>query len=360
MKKVAVVVVILGVALVAMISWRIRVQDSALEGPPRAHGTAEAQGSDVSTRWSARVANLRVREGDEVEQGQPLLVLGCAEPEARLSEVRARLVGAQRRAEAMAATVDAQAGQSRAARAAISVSRARIQALETQRALAERQASRVGALGEFATSERQDQASTGAASLAAEAAAARASQSVNRGQAAAAAAQARAAVGQAEATQQEVAAMQAMLETAQAAVDECTLHSPRAGLVDRIYYEHGELVPPGGVVARVVSVSDMRAIVYLPNADLDTARVGDLTHLMADALGDELFEARIIRIGREAEFTPRNIQTRSDRDRLVFPVELQIDDADHRLRSGMPVSARFDSPDRAPETVPQDSDEESR
>lgn len=344
MKKVVLIVVALAGLLAGVIAWRVHVQESALEGDPVANGVVEAESIRVSTRRSARIVELAIEEGEDVEEGQVIARLDCHEPDASLAEIEARIAAAQARAEAMSASVDAQAGQSRAARAAIAVTRARLEALDSQRQLAERQAQRVGELGPFATAERSDQATANAEALAAEAAAVRASASVNRGQAAAAAANAQAAVGQARSAEQEVVALEAMRATALTTVAECVIRAPSAGRLERLYYEVGELLPMGGVVARIVHDDDLRAIVYLANSDFDEAEVGDAARLEADALPNVRFEVTVTRLALEAEFTPRSIQTRSDRDRLVYPVEVRIWDPEAQLRSGMPVTVTFDSP----------------
>ena len=59
--------------------------------------------------------------------------------------------------------------------------------------------------------------------------------------------------------------------------------------------------------------------------------------VVADAWPGERFEATVRTVALEAEFTPRNIQTRSDRDRLVYPVEVAVVNRDGKLRAGMPV-----------------------
>jgi HlyD family secretion protein len=110
-----------------------------------------------------------------------------------------------------------------------------------------------------------------------------------------------------------------------------------------LYYDPGELVIPGAVVARVVNPSTMKATFYLPNADLAAAKVGLSAKVTADAMPDVAFEAKVKRIGLEAEFTPRNIQTRSDRDRLVFPIELRIPNPEHKLRAGMNIHVELGS-----------------
>ena len=62
---------------------------------------------------------------------------------------------------------------------------------------------------------------------------------------------------------------------------------------------------------------------------------------MADAYPGVKFPGHITSIAMEVAFTPRNIQTRTDRDRLVYPVEVTLSNADHRLRPGMPAEVKL-------------------
>ncbi|HEY5961384.1 MAG TPA: hypothetical protein VIV60_32725, partial [Polyangiaceae bacterium] len=63
--------------------------------------------------------------------------------------------------------------------------------------------------------------------------------------------------------------------------------------------------------------------------------------ISVDAYPNSRFTGVITSMSVEAAFTPRNIQTRTDRDRLVYPVELKIKNDDMRLRPGMPAEARL-------------------
>lgn len=94
---------------------------------------------------------------------------------------------------------------------------------------------------------------------------------------------------------------------------------------------------PGTVLVRLVDTRNSKATFYLPNAELAAVRPGEPAIVRADAYPDRSFQARVTTVAPEAEFTPRNVQTRSDRDRLVYPVEVRIEDPDGLLLPGMPV-----------------------
>lgn len=96
----------------------------------------------------------------------------------------------------------------------------------------------------------------------------------------------------------------------------------------------------------LVDLRDARATFYLPNAELAAAAPGRPVQLRADAWPGQTFPGTILRVAAEAEFTPRNVQTREDRDRLVYAVEVAIPNADERLRPGMPVDVAITGTER--------------
>jgi HlyD family secretion protein len=342
MKRVVIVVVVLAVLLTGAIAWKIYAQNEAMNGPPQGSGVVEGDGVDLSARISARVTRVLVEEGAAVEAGAPIVELDCAEPSARLAEAQARLEAARAQSDAARAQAEAALRQSQAARASIGAASAQINALDTQQSAAQREAERVESMGDHAALARRDQARSQATGLEAQAQAARASRAASSRQAAAASAQADAVSAQATAADRSVAALEAIVQAAQIAVSECNITAPRAGVVERIYYDAGELVMPGSIVARVIDPTIMTATFYLPNADVDRARVGMKASVVADSIEGESFEGTVHRIGLEAEFTPRNIQTRSDRDRLVFPIEVRIPNDERKLRPGMPVTVTLE------------------
>ncbi|MFK7988505.1 MAG: HlyD family secretion protein [Sandaracinaceae bacterium] len=342
MKRVVVAVVVLAVGLSAAIAWKIRAQQESEAGPPTGSGVIEGEGVDLSSRIGARVIEVHAHEGDTVEAGAVLLTLNCDEPRLRMVEAEARLAATQAQAASASALAEAAVRQTSAARAAAQAAGAQASALESQRDVATRQAERLESMGEHASTSRRDQARSTAAGLEAQARAARGSRSAQRRQASAARSQASAAASQAEAAARSVEAIDSVVQAARLAVEECRIVAPQAGVVERLYYEEGELVMPGARVARLVDRAFVRATFYIPNRDVDEASVGQPVSLAADAYPERAFEGVVHRVGLEAEFTPRNVQTRSDRDRLVYPVEVRLANPDGALRVGMPVQVTLD------------------
>jgi HlyD family secretion protein len=90
----------------------------------------------------------------------------------------------------------------------------------------------------------------------------------------------------------------------------------------------------------------VKATFYLPNAEVGAVRPGARAVVVADAFPGERFEGTVRTVALEAEFTPRNIQTRTDRDRLVYPVEVTVRNRDGKLRAGMPVQVTLEGTGR--------------
>jgi HlyD family secretion protein len=120
-------------------------------------------------------------------------------------------------------------------------------------------------------------------------------------------------------------------------VGECEVRAPRAAEVSKVPHEAGELTTPGAVLVRLIDLSEPKATFYLPNAEVGRFKTGARAVVVADAFPGVEFEGTVRTVALEAEFTPRNIQTRTDRDRLVYPVEVTVKNPDGRLRAGMPV-----------------------
>ena len=119
------------------------------------------------------------------------------------------------------------------------------------------------------------------------------------------------------------------------------IRMPRSAWLDTLLVEAGELVQPGQPVARLVNRDPVTLTVYIAQGDLGKVSVGDHADVIVDAWPDEYFSGTVRRIGEEAEFTPGNVQTRDDRARLVFAVEVEIPNDDLRLRPGMGAEAEF-------------------
>ncbi|HYH94741.1 HlyD family secretion protein [Hyalangium sp.] len=337
MRRAVVLFIVLVVLLGTLLGLRLVRDRRAAEGPPGGSGVVEGTVVDVRSRLNARVVSLHVEEGSRVEKGALLATLECAEPEALLAEAEARLEMTRAQAHAAEASALASLRTSEAVAAQADGTQAQIESLAAQHGLAARHAERMELMGDAVTVAARDQARAQAEALSQQLAASRHSNSAASRQARAATEQQRASHEQALAAAQAVQAAEASVRRSRLSVAECELRAPLSGAVETLALDVGELALPGTVLARLVDTSNPRATFYLPNAELSSVRSGEPSTVRADAYPDRTFPARVITVAPKAEFTPRNVQTRTDRDRLVYPVEVRIEDPEGLLLPGMPV-----------------------
>lgn len=351
------IALVLVAALTGLLYWRLSLQAAVLDRPHGGSATVEGTEVGVVARIGARIATVNVEEGARVRAGDVLVTLECDEPAAALAQAQAQVEAArvgERGAEAQLAlarhgvlVADKQADAAQASAKATASQRA---AVAVQRDLAKRMAARMQTLAETggATELELDRAQSEAQALgrqlgtlgASAQAASRQADTVAQG-IAGAELQVRVAEAQVASAKQQIAVAETAVSRARVAVEECTLVAPRGGIVEVRAFEPGELAPPGARILTLVALEEVRATFYLANADLAAATPGQQVRVRADAHPERTFAGVVRRVGSEAEFTPRNVQTRDDRDRLVYAVEVAIPNADEALRPGMPVEVEL-------------------
>jgi HlyD family secretion protein len=337
MRRIAGVLGVLTLVLVGLLMVKLRAQGEALTGP--AGGSGEVEGTEVrvASKLAARIVEVAVRKGASVKKGDVLVRLDCTDPQSAMAEAQSRLAAAEASVKAAQAQIGVAAGQQLAHTRAVTAAEQQAEALAAQRDASKRQVERLAEVASDVALSNRDQVQATAEGLEHQVSAARATSQVSAEQARAAGAQARAAEAQVEAAQANVQLARAGVQRAQTLVGECQLTAPRDAQVEDVLFEVGELVGPGVVVVQLVDLSEVTATFYLPNAELAAVKPGAKAKVVADALPDEAFTGTVRTVALEAEFTPRNIQTRTDRDRLVYPVEVLVENAGHKLRAGMPV-----------------------
>jgi HlyD family secretion protein len=145
---------------------------------------------------------------------------------------------------------------------------------------------------------------------------------------------------------EEIRAAEARLAQAQAAADllaktiaDCTIVAPLGGILTHRAVEFGELVNPGATVVTLADLDRVSVMIYVPEKDLGRIKLGDGAEIRIDAFPDKTFAGKVTYISPEAEFTPRNVQTKEDRVKLVFGVKIEIENKEGRLKPGLPADA---------------------
>jgi HlyD family secretion protein len=120
---------------------------------------------------------------------------------------------------------------------------------------------------------------------------------------------------------------------------ELSLKAPVTGIVSQVLAKVGEVAAPGAPLVTVLDPSFLTLTIYVPEAQVAKVNVGDEVEIKVDAFPEDVFEGRVRYIADQAQFTPTEVQTQEERVKLVFAVEILIDDHDGRLKPGMPADA---------------------
>lgn len=344
MKRILIIFAVLIVGLSVALGLKVCENRQIALRPAGGSGVVEGTEVDIVSRISSRIVKVRVKEGDKVKAGEVLVELDCRENQALLAAAESRLIAAQSSAAAAQSQVNAALGSAQAATAGVKANRAQAQALQANREATSRQARRIEQLqGKGgATASDLDQVTTQVKNLSDQIRALEAQTSAARGQAAAARAGAQVAHKQAEVALAAITAAKAEVERTRTLVEECRLTAPLSGRVQTRAYEPGEVVLPGTRILTVVALDEVKTIFYIPNRELAAAAPQRSVTVIADAYPGQRFSGAIVSISSEAEFTPRNVQTREDRDRLVYAVEVRVPNPEGKLRPGMPVEVTID------------------
>lgn len=158
--------------------------------------------------------------------------------------------------------------------------------------------------------------------------------------------QARAALERLTPTADAIAIAQAQVKQAENALavlqvqaSKLTIASPANGVIALRTVHVGEIAAPGATLLTVAALDPVKLTIYVPEARLGEIKLGDEIRVQVDSFPARTFKGKVIFIASQAQFTPRNVQTKDQRVNTVFAVKLQIANADGALKPGMPADA---------------------
>lgn len=277
------VLLLFGVA--AFYLWKSSQPAGLPPGIASGNGRLEATEVDVATKVAGRLASVAFREGDAVACDQAVAELDA-------DDLRARL----RAAEAQVHQVRAAAQQSRAGLAsALSQQKLARATLDRTQDLVKRG---------FVSGAKLDQDRSGHQT--ADAAVAAAQSRVSESNSA-------------------IAAAEAREEELRVALRDTTLQAPVAGRVLYRLAEPGEILAAGGKVLTLLDMADVYMSIYLPAGEAGKVVVGDTARIVLDALPEQAIPARVIFVAPRAQFTPKEVETRNEREKLMFRVKLKVE-----------------------------------
>ncbi|MCX7983626.1 MAG: efflux RND transporter periplasmic adaptor subunit [Bacteroidetes bacterium] len=118
---------------------------------------------------------------------------------------------------------------------------------------------------------------------------------------------------------------------------DCTIRATMNGVVVRKYVEQGELITQGMAVLRIANINEMYVRIYVPESELPYVSHGQRADVRVDAFKNRVFSGRVTYIASIAEFTPRNVQTKDERTKLVFAVKIKVQNPEKILKAGIPA-----------------------
>jgi HlyD family secretion protein len=150
--------------------------------------------------------------------------------------------------------------------------------------------------------------------------------------------QAKAALQQAQSAVNQSEANLALLDTQ---VSELTVSAPLDGVILTRNVEPGEFVQPGAVAFAMADLNNITITVYVPEDRYGQLKLGQQASVTVDSFPGQAFNAEVVHIADQAEFTPRNVQTVEGRSSTVYAIKLKVTDSEGKLKIGMPADVVF-------------------
>ena len=259
-------------------------QDRLPPGIASGNGRVEAKLVDVAAKEPLRIQEILVNEGNLVERGQVLVRLDTATLNAELAEAVSNVATAQQRGEITKSTIAKKKSESELAevnyqRATTLIKEKTISQEDFDRYITAVKVSRSSVLEEE---------------------------------------------GKLKAYNQEVETAKANVARIQSRIDDATLKSPVRGRVLYRLAEVGEVLGAGGKVLTLVNLEDVYMEIFLPSAEASKLRIGADARITVDHAPGKAAAGYVSFVSPEAQFTPKQVETRSERDKLMFRVKIQV------------------------------------
>jgi HlyD family secretion protein len=124
-------------------------------------------------------------------------------------------------------------------------------------------------------------------------------------------------------------------------VRDCYILAPSDGIISLKSVEVGELVTMGANVLRITYLDKVKLTIYVNEQQLGSVKLGQQAQVRIDSNPDKVHEGKVVYISPNAEFTPKNVQTKEERTKLVFGVKIEIENRDGVLKPGLPADAKL-------------------
>jgi len=362
MKLKGLVLALIALALLAAAAYSMGWfhHDNALRGA----GTVEARNIRVGSKVGGRIDQVLVREGDLVEAGQLLVTFDDKELQAALNQSRAAAAKAkagfrpeeiaEARAAAAQAKADYELKKNGYRREDIDAAKADLDRASADESRSQLDYQRYEALAQkdLVSKQQRDTAEANwKMALAQKQMAQQKLDQLQRGYRPEEIASAEARYRQAEATyekflrgnrREDVDLSHAAMTYDEARYRERQVLAPAAATVEVLDIRPGDLIPPNTPIATLLERDQIYVRIYIPETVIGHVHVGQKAEIRVDSFPNQGFPGVVEQINQQAEFLPRNVQTREERVHQVFGVKVRIEDSSHRILAGMAADVKLD------------------
>jgi HlyD family secretion protein len=248
------------------------------------NGRLEAKLTDITSKEALRVKQVLVNEGDVVKPGQVLVKMDTVTLDAQLAEAKAAVAEAKQRLAIVNSSIVRQKSQ---------INLAKIEAERSSKLLKEN----AGSQREYDV--RKTAVETSQAALGEE-------------------------VAKLATAQQQVEVAQANVATVQTRIDDATLSSPVQGRVLYRLAEPGEVLGAGGKALTIVNLDDVYMEIFLPAEQAARTKIGAEARITVDYAPGRAAPGTVTFVSPEAQFTPKQVETKSEREKLMFRVKISL------------------------------------
>ena len=275
------------IALAGATFWYQTQGNNLPQGIYQTNGRLEAEQVEVATKTAGRIAEVMVREGQMVQAGDLLVTIDNQQLLAKKREAQAQI---------------------NAANLALEEANAGVAQRESALTLASQELKRTQTMykKQVAPKEKLDQA---------------------QAQYDSAAAALRLAKATAARTLASIDAANAALAELETLLDDTRILAPRAGRVQYVLANAGEVLAAGGRVVTLLDISDVYMTVFLPASIAGNLALNDEAKLVLDPIPEYVVPARVSFVATDAQFTPKSVETSEERNNLMFRVKLSIEPA---------------------------------
>ena len=303
----------LGIAGLAAFCWWFFQPAELPASIAKGNGRIEATEIDIATKLPGRISQILAKEGDFVQSGQILAKMDDHTLIAQKSEAQAQVRHAESARQTAIAIVNQRKSEHTAAEAVVAQHHAEADAAG-KRLLRSQSLVGEGAMPQQEVDDNRARVLGLQAAI-----------SAAQAQVAAALAGIEAAKSQVLQSQSLIEAATATVTRIQADIDDNKLVAPRAGRVQYRVAEPGEVLAAGGRVLNIVDLSDVYMTFFLSTDSADRIALGSEIRLVLDALPDYVIPAQASFVANVAQFTPKMVETETERLKLMFRVRARID-----------------------------------